>query len=796
MLNLSTYIPSLEEFEEVPSPLMDGDVAPVVEGGIVGQLPTEGFPVEQSVVELPPALDPTPLQPLEAGIIQEEVIAENLDAEAGQLMGAQIALEGYSKLLRSAGKNMTRQSAAFMAVGMQRANRILGVTALGLESDDSGTQVMAMQTAKVDEKGLGDKIKEVAGKIWEWLKEKYAQLRALYEKLKARFSKNKERAVYLLAVSAAVESGSEGAVNKAKALEAPSGLKASQVLDAIHGEAARKPVSKTVSIPGALAKFVVSGGKLSLSPKVAEDGVSEFIKDATEFTGAVNSVVSTFNADTTEEEAKDTVNDLLKKHMAKGAKEYKVSETTTLKRTAEGTLVVEEGVVDGNVEIQLPSLQEINSYLKSFGTASDEPSPAMAAFLKQGDAFMENKAFKDLHIRSLGSGIVTVFRGSQVDQSITAVNNYLAKFHSAAIAVCDLLIAAHGGLDGTISQEDYEALPSRGLSVIPGQSGGARGVGAAVKAAWAKTKEFFARLWAQFSEWVAKLWARIFGEEKKVDMLLLMNEYVPEGGAAPSSTPPALPPGTGLRSVAAARSLPSPGQAPQEAVQEVEPEPSTPERSLPKGMVWTESLGKLKLGNGYAVEPSVEEAYIAWFTNSYKPALIKMWRDVISLVQSDFDVSAFDQWGSTLTNMAKRTMQGAPVGEYPGGMDIGLSERMICFSFGPSDKSEAQPIKALNKRQIAQVLARQKKASKGLELIQGVFGEVGKLADQFDQVTDRLIEQSEDATADQYAAFYTTVRKLMNNNAIGQMGTVFFSSFKARTELMDAMIAARAKGTV
>jgi hypothetical protein len=802
MLNLSTYIPSLEEFEEVPSPLMDGDVAPVVEGGIVGQLPTEGFPVEQSVVELPPALDPTPLQPLEAGIIQEEVIAENLDAEAGQLMGAQIALEGYSKLLRSAGKNMTRQSAAFMAVGMQRANRILGVTALGLESDDSGTQVMAMQTSKVDEKGLGSKLKEVAGKIWEWLKQKWSQLVAFARKLSGNKEAEKQKVTFLIA---ATKPG------KTAQLEAPKGLKTAQVLDAIHGEEKRgKPVAKTIMLPAALAEGMVSNGKLDLnlatiSQLRSKDGL-DYVKDSVAMMKDLKEFMLKMTKDTTPEEAADTVNDLAKKHMSGKSAKLVLPGGVGFERS-EGKITFTRSE-PGESEVTLPSLPEIAQYLEGLNKILNEndlqEEPAFDDLEKMMQFFTGDEAEKaDQRLRASGKSdedmdainreIGKVLSALPLADNIKAIVTFMMAWRRAAVATMDHLIAAHGGMDGTISQEDYEALPSRGLSVIPGQAGGKQGIGAAVKAAWAKTKEFFARLWAQFSEWVAKIWARIFGEEKKVDMLLLTNEAIPEEDGAPSGQPLALPPGTGLKSVAAAKSLSGPS-APGEAPVDVTPEPVVEtSASLPAGFIYTDALKKLKLSSGYAFEPTIEESLITWFTGTYNPAVIKMWRDVTSMTNSNFDVGAFDAWGKVLTDMAAKVMAGAPVGEIPGGQSLVLNEGTIAFSFGGGSGTDSEPVKALNKRQIAQILARQKRAFRGLELAQKSTDEQNRLHEQFSQVIERLIDSADEAKGQEYSAFYTAVNRLMCNTAVRQLATTIGSRFTARTDVMDEMIAARAK---
>ncbi|QBJ02634.1 internal head protein [Pseudomonas phage Psa21] len=791
MLNLGTYIPSNENFDDaIPSPLVDGDV-PVTTAPVVEPVDTAPLPVEEFTVELPAVLDPTPLQPLEGSIIQEEVIAANLDAEAGQLMGAQVALEGYSKLLRGAGSNMTRQSAAFMAVGMQRANRILGVTSLGLESENSGSQVMAMQKASVDKEGLGGKLKEVAAKVWEWIKEKYAQLKGLAGKLRALFNKDKEKAIYLLAVSDAVESGNPG---KIKALEAPAGLRAAQVL-ALESEGSKdKPVApKTISLPASVARYVVSNGKITLTSTTGQDVLKKYMTDAVALTRAINTAVSSMDQSTTVEEATDIVSELIKKHMATGTERTQLLGNVYAVRTPEGVLVIEGEESDDDIgTAELPPLSEVNAYLKTYITGEEPYAKELEEVYNSGSEIMSNKAFADPHVRQLGEAIFRLFRSSGVNDSITKVNEQIAKAHSAAIVACDHIIAAYGGVSNTISQEDYEALPSRALSVVPGQSGG-DGIGASIKAGWAKTKEFFAKLWEQFRNWISKLWERIFGTEKKVDMLLLTNEAIPDEGQAPSGEPLALPPGTGLKSVAAAKSLtgPSaPGETPAEVV--VEPVVDTG-TALPKGFIYTDALKKLKLSSGYAFEPTIEETLISWFTTSYNPAVIKMWRDVTSMANSNFDVAAFDTWGKVLTDMAAKVMAGAPVGEIPGGQSLVLNEGTIAFSFGGGNGTESEPVKALNKRQIAQILARQKRAYRGLELARSATDEQNRLHEQFSQVIERLINSADETKASQYSAFYTTVNQLLSNTAVRQLATTIGSRFDARTTVMDEMIAARAK---
>lgn len=784
MLNVAAYTVSNENIDEIiPSPLVQGD-NPVIEqelpGDDLGDLPL----IEESVV-LPPHLDPAPMDPLAGDIVQEAVIAENLETEAGQLMGASIALEGYAQLLKASGPNLTRQSAAFMAVGMRRANRLIPGVSLGMEDEDSGTQVMAMQKSSVDEKGLGDKIKDLAGKIWEWMKTQYARLKELWEKAKSFFNKDKEKAVYLIAAGEAIKSGD---LSKVKGLQSPGGLRTIKVLEGLPSTGKLDP-AKSITLPAALAVYVLKGDKFGLVAKNGHDAQAEYINDAAAFTKAVNAYVSTLNPEeSTADDVTSHVEGLLKQHMGK-AKTYTVMGGFTIERTAEGVLEINDPqTADSAVEIPLPSMDEIIAFLKTVGDDS-AGSAAFDAYLDAGAALMSNNAFARPEIKALAPALVDVFRKSGVDKSVQAINTYVTKATTRAVAACDFLIAAHAGESGTISQEDFENLPA----VAPQHNTLGARAGSAIKAGWQKAKEFFRRIWEQIRNWVTSMWERIFGNEKKVDILLLTNAAIPDEGGMPSGEPLALPPGTGLKSVAAAKALSGPtttGETPVEVVPEPVADTGT---SLPKGHIYTDALKKLKLGSGYAFEPSIEESLINWFTRSYNPAVIKMWRDITSMANSNFDVANFDSWGQTLTEMAAKVMANAPVGEIPGGESLILNTGTIAFSFSRDGSTESEPVKALNKRQIDQILARQKRAFQGLALAQKATDEQNRLHEQFSQVIERLVNSSDETKASQYSAFYTTVNRLMCNTAVRQLASTINSRFTARTDVMDEMIASRAK---
>lgn len=808
MLKISAYTVSNENLDEtIPSPLVDGDAPAVVPEMPVESAPAELQPIEQSVV-LPPHLDPTPVDPLSADIIQEEVIAENLETEAGQLMGASIALEGYAQLLKSSGKNMTRQSAAFMAVGMRRANRLLPGASLGLEDEESGTQVMAMQQSKVDEKGLGAKLKEGAAKVWEWLLKQIEKLKAQMVKLRAFFSKEKVKIEYLLGFAGAVESGSPA---KLKALEAPAGLKTATLAENV--ESFEKPSGKSIRLsPGEVSLFV-SGGKLDLSLagalQLAKTELPAYIAKATTYGVANAKINSELTESSTPEETVAKLEEGVKTTVGADPVEIKVTEHAVYTRNAEGFVKFDSGEGEGTDEVALPDVAAIKQFLAHLQEIIKVENSTDAAVNKMLDAITSVSQTRDAISNRIGDDLthsilvkVMAFHrrpNFETCGNVETIKRILSVVTKNGVALADKLLAAHAGHDGTISQEDFTALPSRGLSVIPGQTAGGPGLmqrGAAMaKDAWRKVKEFFIRLWQQITETAKRMWGMLFGTEKQAETLLLVNNYVPEDGQAPTGEPPALPPGTGLKSVAATRALPAPGSAPVEQMPEEAMAPAEPQGvQVPPGHVLTPRSATLRLSTGFAIDPSIEEAWITWLTRSYVPALTKFWRDLNSLVNTDIDPSDLATLQKTVGTMFDRLTTGAPVGEFPGGETIAILPGKPNFQFTSDGAAEATPVKMVNKRQIEQSLSRQNKALKALLMAERVYTDNDNFRRQFEALVDRRIDSSDDTVADQWADFYTFVNRAMGNLAFNQLLSRIKGTFSARIELFDEMIAARAKG--
>lgn len=822
MLKLSAYLPSVENHDDMPSPLMDGDavpavVAPIAEinqdvlpGDDLGDVQVvediSSLPVEE-LVELPPHLDPTPMQPLEGEVIQEELIAENLDTEAGQLLGAQIAMEGYSVLLRTAGKNMTRQSAAFMAVGMRRASRLVPGVSLGMEDESSGTQVMAMQQAKVDEKGLGSKIAEVAGKIWEWLKQKAKQLVEFIRKLRNNTEKKKADAVYLIAASQAVESGNPG---KVKSLEAPSGIKVAQVLDAIHGEDVRAPKQKTVKLPAKFVPFLTRDGKLDLN-LTAENDVRDkltiqYLKDATVMVNDITTLFKGVSASTTPEEVADKMSDIIKNTLGGKAGKWELH-GMTVTRDDSGKLSTEKSEASGEVEVTVPSPQEIRRYLedvkKVLDSESEEGVAVANAYLAAQGKMMEagdqvDKKLPQEKLEAIEREMGKVLKGNSFEDKLHEIHDHLDKTSTIAIKACDFFLSALLGKGNTISQEDFERLPSKGLMVVDQPRGpgmGARLV-AGAQQAWQKIKAFFAKLWQQFSDWVRNLWARLTGTEKQTDVLLLTNNAVPEDGQSAGDVA-ALPQGTRLKSVQAARMLggpgPSvPGEAPVEAVAEPMAPPSPAAPSVPAGMVYVPEAIQLMVGDTLQIDPVWEEEMTNWLIRHYIPTQEKIVRDLISFAGSYAFDGGIMGYKPTVDKMVPQLFQGMPSTPVPGQRTVTPGEGCKLKVSQEGMLGEVQPVAIVKKRPLDQALSRQKKLLRALAGLEKTRLVTERQRGQLNTILDRRVAGGV-AEAD-VTAFYNYMERSVMVSSAAVVANVIAKMCDARVAVADAMIVARAQG--
>ncbi|MCY1413910.1 phiKZ-like phage internal head protein [compost metagenome] len=160
-------LPIIPETPVVTAPI----AAPAaVEGE--GPVIAEMAPIEASgqlIIESPMDHDNT-MDMMDQTIVESTALSNDLT----EVVEVQTALECYAKLLRQAGPDgITRQAAGFMRVGLEQFHNDGHIDLSGLirsmeEMGDGDKQHLL--PSKVKSGGIGDKIKETAGKIWEWLK--------------------------------------------------------------------------------------------------------------------------------------------------------------------------------------------------------------------------------------------------------------------------------------------------------------------------------------------------------------------------------------------------------------------------------------------------------------------------------------------------------------------------------------------------------------------------------------------------------------------------------------------------
>jgi hypothetical protein len=159
-----------------------------------------------------------PRQDSEEELAEEEAYLED-EQRSEELGEAQSTLEAYVGLLKQAGsKGISKQSAAFMAVGMKRVDRILGdKKSLGLEAFDATPRSAASNTT-VSLEDLKEKLAEAGKKIveiFQALREKFA---AWYEKFFSKTDAVLQKAVAVDKAAAAPEE--EGAKGKPSSIPA------------------------------------------------------------------------------------------------------------------------------------------------------------------------------------------------------------------------------------------------------------------------------------------------------------------------------------------------------------------------------------------------------------------------------------------------------------------------------------------------------------------------------------------------------------------------------------------------
>lgn len=198
-----TMVPTDEHGEMPPAFVPSAVAAPVIAAPAELPIPT---PVPDAGAIIPagaegepevPAADviPTPEQsgliidaPLDSDNTLEMMgapLAEqsHINNQIGQVLEVRESMEQYVALIKQAGRDgISKQAAAFMRVGLEHCNRVLGTSDLtvGLEDMDAEPR-SAIQPSNVKPGGLKDKIKEAGAKVIAWLKEMWAKAKEFTE---------------------------------------------------------------------------------------------------------------------------------------------------------------------------------------------------------------------------------------------------------------------------------------------------------------------------------------------------------------------------------------------------------------------------------------------------------------------------------------------------------------------------------------------------------------------------------------------------------------------------------------
>lgn len=155
-----------------PLPIIEEPVvAPVVPADVDHIAPMNELDpgASELVIESPLDHDNT-MQMMDQTIVEQT----QLGNELVEIVETQTALEHYARLLKSAGPDgITRQAAGFLRTGLEQFQNDGHIDFSGLiaSMEDMGEgEKQHLLPSKIKSGGLGDKLKEVASKVWEWLK--------------------------------------------------------------------------------------------------------------------------------------------------------------------------------------------------------------------------------------------------------------------------------------------------------------------------------------------------------------------------------------------------------------------------------------------------------------------------------------------------------------------------------------------------------------------------------------------------------------------------------------------------
>lgn len=135
-----------------------------------------------------PILEPVDPEVEDLQLLTEEDILEVkiVEVEGEDLEAVSESLEAYSALLKEAGaKGITHQSAAFMRVGMNHVDHILGYSksSTGLESYKTSTLRDGLRHVVISQEDIKERAKETVTKFIEFIKKLFAKAMELWDQV-------------------------------------------------------------------------------------------------------------------------------------------------------------------------------------------------------------------------------------------------------------------------------------------------------------------------------------------------------------------------------------------------------------------------------------------------------------------------------------------------------------------------------------------------------------------------------------------------------------------------------------
>lgn len=419
-------LPIIEEpvvAEVAPLPAgVEGEpsIADSVQDAYVGQL----------IVDSPTDHDNT-MSMMDQTLVEETAMRNDV----GELVEAQVAMEAYAKLLKQAGPDgITRQAAGFLRVGLEQFHNDghidFSKEIASMEEMGEG-QKQHLLPSKIKSGGLGEKIKEIAKKLWEWLKGLWAKGKKFVEQLKTGVVQLDRK------------------LKKAQALAEKAGNKAGGEFTVPNPERIAIGNKVEINFPNEMKAVAMMAGKV-------------YPERMVEFYNAIATTLA--NYDVASGDPADVMAQLEK---AKGILEDVSSSKTTLPGGVRLD-VSEDGISYGIAEDEKPEVGETKAAARSASTIAQQlkEMTAVLEILKSYDQIYAKMAHASEGVEqacvklyaSSGKDDMEASAGETAGQIVSAVSNLLHKANPrgneiirylahTTSAYVDVVLAELGGAD-------------------------------------------------------------------------------------------------------------------------------------------------------------------------------------------------------------------------------------------------------------------------------------------------------------------------------------------------------------